>query len=69
MYIFVCNVEIRVVFITAGDTLDIFVTLYFCRLSDFLFVVARYAAMHEGKQETIYRRVDTEVNEKNDSMM
>jgi len=36
----------------------------FCRLSDFLFVTARYVAMCEGRQETIYRRVDTENNER-----
>ena len=43
----------------------------FCRLSDFLFVTARYVAMREGRQETVYRCVDTEplVNEKNKNMM
>lgn len=42
---------------------------YLNRLSDFLFVAARYVAMSEGKQETIYHRVDTKVNEKNENMM
>lgn len=29
---------------------------FLLRLSDYLFTVARYAAMKEGKEETIYKR-------------
>lgn len=31
-----------------------------CRLSDYLFTVARFAARMEGRQEKIYRRISRE---------
>ncbi|KFU99986.1 hypothetical protein N339_04678, partial [Pterocles gutturalis] len=48
--------ERRVVPLVQAGEADPNVAKYLNRLSDFLFVLARYAAMKEGKEETIYVR-------------
>ncbi|TPX64367.1 cob(I)yrinic acid a,c-diamide adenosyltransferase [Spizellomyces sp. 'palustris'] len=48
--------ERRVVPIVQDGLADESTAKYLNRLSDFLFTAARYAAKHEGKQETIYRK-------------
>ncbi|GAB1290034.1 Corrinoid adenosyltransferase [Apodemus speciosus] len=50
--------ERRVVpLVQAGET-DVNVAKFLNRLSDYLFTVARYAAMKEGSQEKIYKKRD-----------
>lgn len=43
--------------VQAGET-DANVAKFLNRLSDYLFTLARYAAMKEGKQEKIYKKND-----------
>ncbi|XP_072031458.1 corrinoid adenosyltransferase MMAB-like isoform X2 [Amphiura filiformis] len=49
--------ERRLVPLVESQQLDPKVARYFNRLSDFLFTVARYAALSEGREETIYRKI------------
>ncbi|NXT18553.1 MMAB protein, partial [Syrrhaptes paradoxus] len=51
--------ERRVVPLVQAGEADPNVAKYLNRLSDFLFVLARYAAMKEGEEETIYVRPQT----------
>ena len=39
-----------------SNDLDSEVVIYVNRLSDFLFVCARYASMKQGKEETVYKK-------------
>jgi cob(I)alamin adenosyltransferase len=52
--------ERRLVPLVRNGDLDNEPARYLNRLSDFLFMAARYVAMCEGKQEKIYHRSDTE---------
>lgn len=60
--------ERRLVPLVRNGEMDSEPAKYLNRLSDFLFVAARYVAMREGKEETIYRRIDTKVNEKSENV-
>ncbi|XP_074642658.1 corrinoid adenosyltransferase MMAB-like isoform X2 [Tubulanus polymorphus] len=55
--------ERRVVPLSKMDEMDSAPVKYLNRLSDYLFTLARYLAMKEGKQEKIYRRVHPEQTE------
>ncbi len=48
--------ERRVVTLVREDAVDPAVGIYLNRLSDFLFVSARFAAMKTGNKETIYKK-------------
>ena len=57
--------ERSVVPLVRGETTERSVHVYLNRLSDYLFVAARYAALREGKTEVVYKkaRVKNEVEE------
>lgn len=56
--------ERRLVPLVRNGDLDNEPAKYLNRLSDFLFMAARFVAMCEGKPEKIYRRSDTEMKDK-----
>lgn len=48
--------ERRIVPLVRGEQVEETVVIYMNRLSDYLFTAARYAALKEGGQETIYKK-------------